>query len=257
MGPDPLPFPLTYHTRLVGHPLLYFPRATSTMDVARREVGRGAPEGTAVLAGEQTAGRGRQGRTWLTPQGSIALSVVFRPSLSHLSGMAMIAPLAVVRAVRRATGLETGIKWPNDVLSRGKKLCGVLVESGLRGGQVDYAIAGLGLNVDFNATQWPEIANIATSLATELGHPVALGEVLGPLFEELDSLYLSLRAGEPVHREWQAHLETIGQRVTVRGEGWQEEGLAEGVDPDGSLLLRRTDGTLRRLFSGEVLSLRS
>ena len=227
------------------------------MDVARQEVGRGAAEGTVVVAGEQTAGRGRQGRSWLSPHGSLALSVVFRPSLSHLTALGMIAPLGVVRAVRRATGLETGIKWPNDVLLGGKKVCGVLVESGLRGGQVDYAIAGLGLNVDFDPAAWPEIADIATSLSAGLGHSLPLGEVLGPLLEELDRLYLSLRAGEPVYREWQAHLETIGQRVTVRGEGWQEEGVAEGVDPDGSLLLRREDGTLRRLFSGEVLSLRS
>lgn len=247
---------MAYHTRLVGHPLLYFPRVSSTMDMARREAGKGASEGMAVLAGEQTAGRGRQGRSWLTPQGSIALSVIFRPSLSHLSGVAMLAPLAVVRAVRRATGLETGIKWPNDVLLGGKKLCGVLVESALRGSQVEYAIAGLGVNVDFDPAAWPEIASIATSVSAGLDRPVAVAEVLGPLLEELDQLYLSLRAGEPVYQEWQAHLETIGQRVTVRGEGWQEEGLAEGVDPDGSLLLRRADGTLRRLFSGEVLSLR-
>jgi BirA family biotin operon repressor/biotin-[acetyl-CoA-carboxylase] ligase len=169
----------------------------------------------------------------------------------------MVVPLAVVRAVRRATGLETGIKWPNDVLLKGKKVCGVLVESGLRGGLVDYTIAGLGLNVDFDPATYPEIAAIATSLSAGLGRPLSVGEVLGLLLEELDRLYLSLRAGEPVHREWQAHLETIGQRVTVRGEGWQEEGVAEAVDSDGSLLLRRDDGTLRRLFSGEVLSLRS
>ena len=241
----------------MGHPLLYFPRVASTMDVARREVGRGAAEGTVVVAGEQTAGRGRQGRSWLSPQGSIALSVIFRPSLSHLIGIVMVAPLAVVRAVRRATGLETGIKWPNDVLLGGKKVCGVLVESGLKGGQVDYAIAGLGLNVDFDPAAYREIAAIATSLSAGLGRSLPLGEVLGPLLEELDGLYLSLRAGGPVYREWQAHLETLGQRVTVRGEGWQEEGVAEGVDPDGSLLLRREDGTLCRLFSGEVLSLRS
>ncbi len=241
----------------MGHPLLYFPRVTSTMDVARQEVGRGAAEGTVVVAGEQTAGRGRQGRSWLSPHGSLALSVVFRPSLSQLTAIGMVAPLAVVRAVRRATGLETGIKWPNDVLLGGKKVCGVLVESGLRGGHVDYAIAGLGLNVDFDPAAWPEIAHIATSLSAGLGRSLPLGEVLGPLLEELDRLYLSLRAGEPVYREWQAHLETIGQRVTVRGEGWQEEGVAEGVDPDGSLLLRREDGTLCRLFSGEVFSLRS
>ncbi len=227
------------------------------MDVARQEVGRGAAEGTVVVAGEQTSGRGRQGRSWLSPHGNLALSVVFHPSLSHLTAIGMVAPLAVVRAVRRATGLDTGIKWPNDVLLGGKKVCGVLVESGLRGGQVDYAIAGLGLNVDFDPAAWPEIADIATSLWAGLGRSLPLGEVLGPLLEELDRLYLSLRAGEPVYREWQAHLETIGQRVTVRGEGWQEEGVAEGVDPDGSLLLRREDGTLRRLFSGEVLSLRS
>ncbi|MDP6782039.1 MAG: biotin--[acetyl-CoA-carboxylase] ligase [Dehalococcoidia bacterium] len=229
----------------------------STMDTARREVERSAAEGTVVMAGEQTSGRGRQGRTWLSPEGGLALSIIFRPSLSHLTAIAMIVPLAVVGAVRRATGLETGIKWPNDVLLCGKKLCGVLVESGLRGRQVDYAIAGLGINVNLDPNAWPEIAEIAISLSTALGRPLTVEEVLCPLLEELDRLYLALRAGEPVHTEWQAHLETIGQRVTVRGQGWQEEGVAEGVDPDGSLLLRCDNGTLRRLFSGEVISLRS
>jgi BirA family biotin operon repressor/biotin-[acetyl-CoA-carboxylase] ligase len=169
----------------------------------------------------------------------------------------MIVPLAVVRVVRRATGLETGIKWPNDVLLSGKKLCGVLVESGLRGRQVDYAIAGLGINVNLDPNAWPEIAETATSLSTALGRPLTVEEVLDPLLEEIDRLYLALRAGEPVHTEWQSHMETIGQRVTVLGQGWQEEGVAEGVDPDGRLLLRCDNGTLRRLFSGEVVSLRS
>jgi BirA family biotin operon repressor/biotin-[acetyl-CoA-carboxylase] ligase len=169
----------------------------------------------------------------------------------------MVVPLAVVGAVRQATGLQTAIKWPNDVLLGGKKVCGVLVDTGLKGGRIDYMIAGLGLNVDFDPAAWPEIADIATSLSAGLGCPVPTGDVLGLLLEELDRLYLSLRAGEPVYLEWLAHLETIGQRVTVRGQGWEEEGLVEGADVDGSLLLRRADGTLRRLFSGELVSLRS
>lgn len=257
VNPQGEPFPTQFNTRLVGRRLLYYPCLPSTMDAVRQAARHGAAEGTVVVAGEQTAGRGRHGRSWLTPQGSLALSVLLYPSLSWLPGLGMLAPLAVVHIIRRVAGLVAGIKWPNDVLLRGKKVAGILVESGLRGGEVEYAVVGIGLNVDFDPAAHPDIAAIATSLSAELNQPLSPWEVLPSLLEELDRLYLALQAGEAVYPEWKQHLETLGQRVKVSGPGWSEEGVAEEVTADGSLLLRRPDGSTARLFSGEVLSLRA
>ncbi|MEE8473677.1 MAG: biotin--[acetyl-CoA-carboxylase] ligase [Dehalococcoidia bacterium] len=248
-------------TRFVGRPLLYHPSLPSTMEEARGEAVKGAGEGTVVLAGEQTAARGRLGRAWLSPQGSLALSIVLRPDLDHLPGLVMVASLAVVNAVEAVTGLSPRIKWPNDVLIGSGKVCGILIESYLRGSAVDYAILGLGINVNLDPKALalparPSFSPDPTSLSAELGREVPRGGLLRVLLEEVERLYLSLLAGEPLHIPWRERLETLGREVTVVAGEVEEKGTAEDVTADGSLLLRRADGTLARIVAGEV-SLRS
>jgi BirA family biotin operon repressor/biotin-[acetyl-CoA-carboxylase] ligase len=239
-------------TQFVGRRLLYHPVLPSTMEVAREEARRGTEEGTVVVAGEQTAGRGRLGRTWLSPRGSLAVSIVLRPALSHLPGLVMVASLATVCAIEAVTGLSPRLKWPNDVLIGGKKICGILIESDLRGNAVDYAILGLGINVNLDPSALPPFSPAPTSLSAELGREVSRPELLQRLLEEVERLYLDLRAGEALHIPWGERLETLGREVTVMGVGIQEKGTAEGVAADGSLLLRRADGTLARIVAGEV-----
>lgn len=250
-------------TRSIGRNCIYLVSATSTMDRAHEEARGGAPEGTIVVAEEQTAGRGRFQRPWVSPKGSaIYLSVVLRPELPHLLKLNMVASLAVVRSVRAETGLEPRVKWPNDVEIGGRKLCGILIDTALKGNAVDYAILGIGVNVGLDPARYPEIAGTAASLSQALGRPVRRLPILGALLLELEALYAAVRRGESVLGEWRRCLSTLGRQVQVTWPGdpekrsLAEEGTAEDVDEEGALLLRRPDGVRVRVVAGEV-SLRS
>ncbi len=239
-------------TKFVGHNFFYYPSVTSTMDVARKFAREGAQEGTVVVAEEQTVGRARLGRAWINPPGVLAVSVILHPEMSQLVRLTMVASLATSRCIERATGLETAIKWPNDVLIRGKKISGILTESALRGQSVEWAVIGIGINVNFDPGAYPEIADIATSLSVELGKNVSPLDVLVHLLTEMERFYLALRGGEPVRLEWQNKLETLGKVVQVKTGDGLEKGFAESVDDDGALILRRPDGSKVRIVAGEV-----
>ncbi|MEE8372826.1 MAG: biotin--[acetyl-CoA-carboxylase] ligase [Dehalococcoidia bacterium] len=239
-------------TTFVGRRLLYFTSVPSTMDAARKAARDGAIEGTVVVAEEQTKGKGRLSRAWINPRGVAAVSIILRPEMSQLTRLTMVASLATSRCVERATGLKTAIKWPNDVLIGGRKVSGILSESAIRKGSVDWAIVGIGINVNFDPAAYPEIADTATSLSSELGTEVSQLEVLLHLFHEMEALYLGMRRGDPIHLEWASRLETLGNTVRVKSGSHVEEGYAESVGSDGSLLLRRPDGSLAHILAGDV-----
>lgn len=236
----------------MGQRVLYYPSLASTMEIARQEAQRGASEGTVVIAGEQTAGRARLQRSWLTPKGNVALSVVLHPQLSHLPSLIMLASLAVVHCIRNVTGLKPSIKWPNDILINGKKTCGILVESDIRANVVHCAIIGIGININLRPADFPEIQNIATSLAQESGREVSRLTVIRSLLVEIERLYQALVAGESLYEEWRDNLVTLGQEVSVRSGETTYEGVAESVARDGSLLLRDKDGCLTTIVAGDV-----
>jgi BirA family biotin operon repressor/biotin-[acetyl-CoA-carboxylase] ligase len=239
-------------TRFIGQRVLYYPRLTSTMAMARQEAQRGAPEGTVVIADEQTAGRGRLGRAWLTPQGNIALSLVLYPNLADLPSLIMLASLAVVHSLKAVTGLKSQIKWPNDVQINGRKVCGILIETDVVKDRVNYAIIGIGLNVNLRLGDFPEIQSLATSLSQELGREVPRLSVIRSLLVELEKLYLTLKAGGSLYEEWRDSLVTLGQRIRVKSAEGLYEGMAESVDRDGSLLLRGAHGQLTKIIAGDV-----
>ena len=240
-------------TEFLGRPIVYLARAPSTQDIAREEAQRGAPEGLAVLAEEQTAGRGRLGRSWESPAGTnLYVTLVLRPQVEALRSLSIVTPLAVAQAVEETTGLAARIKWPNDVLIAGRKLAGILIETEIAGQSVKYALVGIGLNVNLDVERIPEIAEIATSLKRETGREVAREEVLAALLNHFEALYLEARRGRPPLEGWKSRLETLGQRVRVTSAGSVEEGVAEDVDAEGSLLLRRDDGTRVTIPAGEV-----
>ncbi len=222
------------------------------MDEARRQAQEGASEGTVIVAEEQTAGRGRIKRAWLSPRGSIALSIILYPEVSYLSSLIMVASLGAVHAVEKVTGLKAQIKWPNDVLINNKKVCGILIESEVKGKRVGYAILGIGINVNIKLSDFPEIQPLATSLSHELGRKVSRLEVLRCLLAEIERLYLALPSGDSVYREWRDNLVTLGKKVQVRSEETTYEGIAESVASDGSLLLRQPDGSLTKVVAGDV-----
>lgn len=240
-------------TQFVGRNVLYFASLPSTMDVAKQAARDGAPEGAIVVADEQTAGKGRLQRQWLTPPGSgIALSIILRPSLAHLRGLTMVASLAAVRAIKETTGLDARIKWPNDLLIRGKKVCGILIDSELQGEEVQAAVIGLGLNVNLAPFAVAGIADTATSLSAELGQEVSRLAVLRCLLVKVESYYVALRSGESLHEEWKSLLDTLGKWVTARVGDHVEEGKASDVDSEGSLILKQADGSLVTIVAGDV-----
>jgi BirA family biotin operon repressor/biotin-[acetyl-CoA-carboxylase] ligase len=240
------------NTKFLGRQLYYYHQLATTMETARELVKKGAAEGAVVIAGRQTAGRGRIGRTWLSPEGSLAMSVILKPPLDNLPQLVMIASLAVVRAIKNVAGLETRIKWPNDILIKGKKVCGILIENEVKGGRVNFAIIGIGINVNFDPLAFPEITEIATSLSHELGTEISKVELAGALLSELERLYLEAQAGAPVYREWQQNMETLGKQIKVKSGKTVELGKAETVTANGNLILRRADGSLAEIVAGDV-----
>ena len=239
-------------TRFVGQRVIYYPTLTSTMEVARQEAQQGTAEGTVIIADQQTAGKGRMERVWLSPRGNIAVSIILYPSLAHLPSLIMLASLAVVHGIEAATGLKSQIKWPNDVLIDGKKVCGILIESDVQGNTVNYTIIGIGINVNLRLADFPEILPIATSLSDELRRDVSRLSVIRCLLVEMERLYLALSAGGSIYPEWRDSLVTLGKRVRATTGDTVYEGVAESVDRDGSLLLRGLDGSLTRIVVGDV-----
>ena len=251
-------------TQFVGRNPVYLPQVASTNDEARRLAQAGAPEGTLVIADCQTAGRGRLDRRWEAPPGSSPLlSLLFRPPLAphQVQQLTMVCGLAVVDAIEAETGLRAGLKWPNDVLIGEAKAGGILTEIVLAGREVDYAVVGIGLNVNLDPGRLPpDLLTLATSLSHRLGRPVARLPLLRGLLRAVEARYLALQAGQSPQAEWTARLITLGQTVTVTvGAGLAPahcpavlEGVAEGVDANGALLLRLADGKLTTVVAGDV-----
>ena len=240
-------------TRFIGQKVIYHPRLASTMEAAKQAARQGAAEGTVVVADEQTAGKGRIKRLWLSPRGSLALSIILYPDMSYLPYLTMLASLAVAHSIEAVTGLEVQLKWPNDVLIEDKKVCGILIESDVRENTVAYAIIGIGINVNFRLADFPKIMTVATSLADELKKDVSRVAVIRRLLVETERLYLALPPdGEPIYQEWRGRLVTLGRKVQVKSDKTILEGIAESVARDGSLLLRHSNGNSTRIVAGDV-----
>lgn len=224
------------------------------MELAKRDAAAGAPEGAITIAEEQTAGRGRMGRSWVSPPGvNLYSTAILRPALDHLRHLAVIAPLAVCEGIEETTGLFPRIKWPNDVIIDGRKVSGVLPESELSGDEVLFALVGIGINVNLDVSAHPEIREIATSLRAELGREVSREEVLAATLNHFETLYRALRRGEVVSTGWKKRLDTLGKPVRVQGTSGVQEGTAVDADSDGTLVLRRDDGSHVRIDAGEVM----
>jgi BirA family biotin operon repressor/biotin-[acetyl-CoA-carboxylase] ligase len=222
------------------------------MNAARREAQWGAEAGTLIIADEQTAGRGRLHRSWLSPKGGLAFSVILRPNIDYLPFMIMISALAVSNGIQRVTGLKSQIKWPNDVLIKEKKVGGILIENDIRKNILRYTIIGIGMNVNLHVADYSEIAQSATSLSDEMGKDVSRLEILRQVLIDMERLYLSLSHGDLIQQQWKDRLVTLGQKVQVSLGDRVYYGLAESVTRDGSLLLRQNDGSTVRISVGDV-----
>lgn len=245
---------------LGGRPFRLFERVGSTQDIARdwALADPPAPEGAVVIAEEQTAGRGRQRRRWYSPPGSALLfSVIARPALSpeHLQRATMAAGLALADTLTPLLGAAFALKWPNDGLIRGRKVCGILSEATWLGDRLVAVVVGIGLNVrvDFAGT---DLISSATSLEAEVGHPVDRLALLVELLARLDG-WLARAPDPAIVQAWSERLSTLGRRVIVHPGPAQQAGesfagVAQGVDEVGELLVRLKSGEVRRVLAGDV-----
>jgi BirA family biotin operon repressor/biotin-[acetyl-CoA-carboxylase] ligase len=242
-------------TQFVGQRVVCYESVSSTNDVAKQLAEEGAVEGTLIVAEEQIAGRGRHGRSWHTSAGnSLLLSLILRPPLKpeQLPHLLMSSALAAAQAVEHSTGLVVHFKWPNDILLAGKKAGGILIETSLSGEELAYAVIGIGLNVNLDVDDFPEIAATATSLSTELGHEASRLKVLRSLLTFMEREYLLLKKGESPVARWAARLLQIGEEVEVDTPWGKKTGRLQGVDDCGALVVRRGDGTEVHITVGDV-----
>jgi BirA family biotin operon repressor/biotin-[acetyl-CoA-carboxylase] ligase len=179
------------------------------------------------------------------------MSVVFRPTLGQLPQINMLGSLSIVHTIEKVADIKSKVRWPNDVLIDGKKVAGILMENVLQGQQLEAAILGVGINVSLDVSAYPEIAPIATSLSGEARRDFSRDDILHVLLEEMDMLYQAVKRNEDVYHRWLPHVETLGKTVRIKSGQSEEVGLAQSVNPDGSITLRRPDGSLVTIATGE------
>jgi BirA family biotin operon repressor/biotin-[acetyl-CoA-carboxylase] ligase len=233
----------------------------STNDRLKEWCRAGAPEWSVVLAEEQTSGRGRQGNGWVSPRGNLFLSLLLRPELPpHAVGLIPLAAgVAVAEAVLELGGTSE-LKWPNDVLTRGRKVGGILAEATWVDGRLEGVIVGVGLNVAVDPGPLPEeVLRGATSLAKELGRELPVESVAAPVLEQLALWYhrLADAGGGVVVEAWRARAASWWGRNVEVGVGERAlRGVARGIDETGALLLEGADGVVRSVVAGEARALR-
>lgn len=245
-------------TTCIGSEIIVLTESSSTNDLAKHYFEQGAREGLTLIADRQTQGKGRFGRVWFSDPGvGIYLSVLLKPSLHSqpFSGLTLLAGVATVRAINRFTTVKASLKWPNDILINGKKVCGILCETCGVGAEPTGAIIGIGINVNHDRQQFPdELRDTATSLKIETGAPVDRSDLIQSLLQHLDEGYLLYKKEgiAPLIGQWSEHTEIFGKSVVLNQGGRFTQGIALRLAPSGNLVIRTEDGQEVSYASGEV-----
>lgn len=262
----------------VGHRILHKTCVDSTNEEAKRDAEKGAAHGTVYWADRQTEGKGRRGRSWISQDGSnLYFTVLLRPTLApeKITMLTLVMAYAVALAIEKCTGLETGIKWPNDIVVNGKKVCGILSEMKMERQQPAYCVVGVGINI--GQTTFPkELRDKATSLCTELqkrttnagtkgvnlcavGNSAEDGSDKEKLLQEIlkafEDAYQAFLEAEnllPIWENYNGHLVNRNRQVRVLEPGGEYEGTALGISPAGELLVEKSDKTIQKVYAGEV-----
>jgi len=224
------------------------------MDIARELARKGVREGTLVIAERQITGRGRLSRAWQSPLGGIYFTIVLRPRISPLYAprINLMASVAVANTIRKLFGLNAGLKWPNDVLINGKKVCGILAEMDAETDTVNFVNVGIGINANSPISQ---LEHTATSLKEELGREISRKEFLRSLVREINEQY-ALLTGTELLEEWKNLSVTLSKWVRVISLGETMEGQAIDIDASGALLIKDKDGLVRAALAGDCIHLR-
>lgn len=242
-------------TDFIGQNIIHFDEVSSTMDEAFRLGVEGAREGTVVCAETQTKGRGRMGRSWVSPKGKgVYVSVILRPELSpaDLSQLTLLSAVVVCEALRNATGIDASIKWPNDILIKGKKIAGILTELNAEVERVHFVVVGVGINVN---TPKNLLVDGATSLKVELKKHIDRIRLTQELLVSFENWYMSLKkyGFTPAISEWKRMSATLGQKVKIQGDQGEHVGEAVDLDEFGRLMVRNEKGVIVKQMTGDVI----
>jgi BirA family biotin operon repressor/biotin-[acetyl-CoA-carboxylase] ligase len=249
-------------TKRFGRRVLFHRVVDSTNEWAKKLAEFGVEEGTVTIAEQQTAGKGRLGREWISPKGGLWFSIVLRPckSVGETTKLVFMASLAVAEVLHQKYRLRTETKWPNDVMVNRRKICGILAETTTSNGKLSYVVLGIGINANIHMDKYFAASDkpLATSIQDELGHEVQLFSLLRTLLEKMERLYdlFIMKGSDSILEKWKAYATFLGREVVVQDQNEQVYGIAHDIDDGGALVLRLKNGTLRRFFAGD-LSLRS
>ena len=245
------------HTRWMGKKVVYLKTVDSTNNLAKKLAEEGCPSGTLVVAEQQTAGKGRLGRAWdSAPETGIWHSLVLRPHVPPASAsmITLVAALAVAEAMEQVTGLSPLIKWPNDIVLHGKKVCGILTEMSAEMEQIHYVVVGMGINA--NTEAFPEeLSALATSIYLEKGEKINRSRLIAAVmkaFEHYYEIYEARNDLSDLTKSYEQKLANMGNTVRILDPAGEYEALALGIDHTGALLVKKQDGQTERIFSGEV-----
>jgi len=232
----------------------YFAEIDSTMDAARELAKKGAGQGTIVIAEAQTHGRGRLSREWLSPEGGIYFTLILRPRISpaYAPRINLMASLAVAGTIRKLFGLKAELKWPNDVLIEGRKVCGILAEMDAEMDVVNFVNVGIGINAN---TSVPKFEKTATSLKDALGRGISRKEFLAALLAEMNR-WQALLMKPDLLEEWKRLSETLNKSVRIMSLGEEVIGKAVDIDATGGLIVKGQNGSLRTVLVGDCIHLR-
>lgn len=249
-------------TEFIGHDIHYFKEVDSTNDVAKYLAEEGAEEGTIVVAEIQNRGKGRRGKTWISPPGGVWMSIILRPDIPPFNApqLTLVTGVAVAETLKKECDLDVGIKWPNDILIGNKKVCGILTEVNASIEKVNYVVVGIGIDMNVDVPLFPpDLQKGATSLKNELNTEINGALLVQKFLLEFENIYNKFKAGKfpEILNEWRSLSKTIGCNVEVRTRGKTVRGEAVGINKEGILILELEDGSLRKMISGECLHIDS
>lgn len=243
---------------VIGRDIRVFRETESTNDIVEKLARDDVAEGVVVFAESQTKGRGRLGRKWMSPPDKgLWFSMLLRPDgpPQSVTRLTIAVAVSLTRAIEKETGIRADIKWPNDILIRGRKAAGILTELSAEVDHVKHVVIGIGMDVNLTEAELPaDLMGIATSLRIESGGKVNRPALAAGLLRELDEDYARLRNGRfaALRDEWEERCYTIGKRVSIVVGATRKRGVAESLDEDGALMLRTEHGRLERITGGDV-----
>ena len=239
------------NTKILGRKIYYFQELPSTNIFAKQKTLEKATEGTLIIADTQTEGRGRKNRSWSSPYGGLWFSVILYPNLPPERGMliTMAASVSVAQAIEETTNIKPVVKWPNDLLVNGKKICGILTELDAEIDKINYVIVGIGINVNNEINN--DLKNKAVSLKEITNSSISRVNLLRAILRHFDKNYLHINNPDYIRKQWFAYSKIIGKKIMITEGEKKITGVVQDVDESGCLIIN-SDGIIKRIVSGDL-----